>query len=62
VALDPSKETKEWLVTVGALWAKKEKRHNELRAESQKRIAGAQARRAQLAKDPNWKPKQYIVE
>jgi hypothetical protein len=37
-------------------------REAELKALSQKRITGAHARRAQLAKDPNWKPKQYIVE
>jgi hypothetical protein len=36
-------------------------REAELKAVSQKRITDAHAKRAQLAKDPNWKPKQYTV-
>jgi hypothetical protein len=68
VALDPSKETKEWLVTVGTLWAKKEKRHNELRAKSSQHKLASRSRRdtliAEMRKktgNPNWMPTQHVV-
>jgi F0F1-type ATP synthase membrane subunit b/b' len=61
-AMDPSKETRDWVVTLSEMLKKNLAREAELKALSQKSIADAHARRAQLAKDPNWKPKQYIVE
>jgi len=61
-SLDPSKETRDWVATLSEMLKKNLAREAELKAVGQKRIADAHARRAVLAKDPNWKPKQYIVE
>jgi hypothetical protein len=60
-AIAPSRDTQSWVGTLGEMWKGMVKRQGELRAVSQKRITGAQAKRAQLAKDPNWKPKQYTI-
>ena len=61
-AMDPSKETRDWVATLSEILKKNLAREAELKAISQKRITGAHARRAVLAKDPNWKPKQYVVD
>jgi hypothetical protein len=60
-ALAPGRDTQDWLKTVGEMWTMLVRRQDELRAVSQKRITGAQSRRAELAKKPGWKPKQYVV-
>jgi hypothetical protein len=61
-ALSPGRETQAWVGTLGEMWKAMVKRQEELRAVNQKRISDAHTKRAQLAKDPNWKPKQYVVE
>jgi hypothetical protein len=61
-AMDPSKETRDWVATLSEMLRKNLAREAELKAVGQKRISDAHTKRAQLAKDPNWKPKQYVVE
>ena len=61
-SLDPSKETRDWVATLSEMLKKNLAREAELKAVGQKRIADAHARRAVLAKDPNWKPKQYNIQ
>jgi hypothetical protein len=60
-AMDRSQMTTGWVEIVGEMLKAIEDRMKVEKADSVKFIAAAQARRAQLAKDPDWKPKQYTV-